>query len=81
MKRRNLSGIYLFERFDGESKRKPTCFEECMPKTQEEFLDTLDEAGLKRMCLKLAETIVIISNAFDITTEDEPEDGLVDPVF
>lgn len=68
MTRRNLSGIYIFEQFDDEQKASPTCFEECSEETQDKWLDSLDEAALKRLAKQLAETLKEIGNAFDITT-------------
>ena len=35
MRRRNLSGIYIFEKFEDEKKREPTCFEDCSEETQD----------------------------------------------
>lgn len=31
LKRRDLSGIYIFDTFPGEQKRQPTCIEDCQP--------------------------------------------------
>lgn len=31
MKRRNLSGIFIFDKLEGEEKPTPTCLEDCTP--------------------------------------------------
>ena len=40
MKRRNLSGIYIFDTLEGE--RKPTCIEDCNEATRREWLRSLE---------------------------------------
>lgn len=35
--RRNLSGIYIFYKFEEEDKPSPTCFEDCSSEKQDEF--------------------------------------------
>lgn len=69
MKRRNISGIYIFEKFEGEDRRQPTCFEDCNEKTQDEWLDSLDVEALKRLSKQLAETIKEISEKLDLHKE------------
>ncbi len=56
MRRRNLSGVYIFEQFEDEEKRQPTCFEDCTREKQEEWLDSLKPEALKNLCLHLGET-------------------------
>lgn len=34
MKRRNLSGIFIFDKLEGEEKPTPTCLEDCTPETR-----------------------------------------------
>ena len=69
MKRRNLSGIYIFEKFEGEEERQPTVFEDCTEATQDEWLDSLPIEGLKNLAKKLGETIREIGDVFDIIKE------------
>lgn len=57
IKRRNLSGIYIFEQFEGEAKRQPTCFEDCTEATQDKWLDTLEKEALKNLAKQLAITL------------------------
>jgi hypothetical protein len=58
MKRRNLSGIYIFEQFEGEEQREPTCFEDCTEATQDKWLDSLKPEALKNLAKQLATTLV-----------------------
>lgn len=46
MKRYNISGIYIFDKFDGEERRKPTCIEDCNDDTRQEWLESLDKVAL-----------------------------------
>ena len=66
MKRRNLSGIYIFEKFEGEDKRQPTCFEDCYEKTQDEWLDSLDQKYLINLAKVLANKLRRIGDQFDL---------------
>lgn len=38
MKRRNLSGIYIFDKFPGEDHQVSTCIEDCQTKTLENWI-------------------------------------------
>lgn len=69
MKRRNLSGIYIFEKFEDEEKRQPTCFEDCTEETQDRWLESLDREALIRLAKSLGQTLNIIGNEFDIIAE------------
>ena len=37
LKRRNLSGIYIFDKFPSDEKRLPTCVEDCTQETRREW--------------------------------------------
>ena len=67
--RRDLSGIYIFDKFENESKKQPTVFEDCNEKTQDEWLNTLDIEALKRLSKQLAKTIRNIGDQFDLMAE------------
>lgn len=41
IKKRNLSGIYIFEKFEDEESREPTCIEDCTEKTQDRYLNSI----------------------------------------
>jgi len=69
MKRRNLSGIFIFDKFEDEEKREPTCFEDCQEATQDKWLDSLDQEALKRLAKKLGATIREIGEQLDLTRE------------
>ena len=69
MKRRNLSGIYIFEKFEDEEKRQPTCFEDCTEETQDRLLESLERESLIKLAKSLGQTLNIIGNQFDLTAE------------
>lgn len=60
--RRNLSGIYIFEQFEGEPKHQPTCFEDCTQATQDKWLDSLEKEALKNLAKKLANTLIEVAD-------------------
>ena len=64
--RRNLSGIYIFDKFEGEDRREPTVFEDCNEETQDKWLDTLEPEALKSLSKQLAQTLREIGDNFDI---------------
>lgn len=37
-KRRNISGIYIFDQFSDDEKRQPTCIEDCQQETRRSWL-------------------------------------------
>ena len=37
-KRRNISGIYIFDKFPDDEKRQPTCIEDCQQATRREWV-------------------------------------------
>lgn len=74
MRRRNLSGVYIFEQFEDEEKRQPTCFEDCTREKQEEWLNSLEPEALKNLCLHLGETLRGIGDKFGIYAGDESEE-------
>ena len=67
--RRNLSGIYIFEKFEDDDKRKPICFEDCREETQNEWLESLNREGLIKTIKSLAQTIKDIGDEFDIMSD------------
>lgn len=66
MKRRNLSGVFLYEKFEDDDDKKPTCFEECSIEKQKLFLDSLTPEGVKLLAIKLADTLKQIGNDLDL---------------
>lgn len=75
VKRRNLSGIYIFDTLEGEERRQPTCFEDCTETKQDEWLETLTPEALRSLSKQLAKTLRGIGDHFGIVsgTEDEEE--------
>ena len=62
MTRRNLSGIYIFEKFEGEENREPTCFEDCTEATQDKWLDSLEKEALKNLAKHLGNALVEVAD-------------------
>ena len=48
-RRRNISGVYIFHKFEDEEKRQPTCFEDCPEEKQEEWLNNIRHESAKRV--------------------------------
>lgn len=68
MNRRNLSGVYIFHKFDEDESREPTCFEDCPETKQDDFLNSLDPEGVKNLAKHLAKTLRYIGDEFNLTT-------------
>lgn len=69
LERRNISGIYIFDKYAGEEKRKPTCFEDCQEETQDKWLNTLEPEALKSLSKQLAKRLREICEQFDIISD------------
>jgi len=69
MTRRNLSGIYIFEKFPEDQRREPTCFEDCTEETQDKWLDSLERDALVNLAKMLGKTLRGIGDQFDISSE------------
>jgi hypothetical protein len=74
MTRRNLSGIFIFEQFEGEEKREPTCFEDCTEATQDKWLDSLDNESLKNLTKQLAGTLIGVADFAGIARNNNESD-------
>ena len=74
-KRRNISGVYIFDTFPGEDKRQPTCFEDCTVEKQDEWLNSLDPEAVKNLAKHLGSIITHIADTFDIETTSEAEEN------
>jgi hypothetical protein len=64
--RRNISGIYIFHKFEDEERREPTCFEDCPESKQDEWMNSLDPEAVKNLAKQLARTIRSIGDQLDI---------------
>jgi hypothetical protein len=56
LKRRDLSGIWIFDQFPGETERQPTCIEDCQPETRHKLLMTKNKEWLRDCIKQLADT-------------------------
>ena len=57
LKRRGLSGMYIFDKFPEDEKREPTCIEDCQKETREKYLKEQDKEFLINTIEILCETI------------------------
>lgn len=64
--RRNLSGIYIFHKFEDEERREPTVFEDCPEEKQNEWLATLDPEAVKNLAKQLGRTLRSIGDQLDL---------------
>ncbi len=64
--RRNISGIYIFHKFEDEERREPTCFEDCPEEKQDEWLASLDAEAVKNLAKQLARTVRSIGDQLDL---------------
>jgi len=64
--RRNLSGIYIFHKFEDEERREPTTFEDCPEEKQDEWLASLDPEAVKNLAKMLAERLRSIGDQLDL---------------
>lgn len=69
MNRRNLSGVYIFHKFEGEDKRKPTCFEDLPEEKQNEWLGQLTPDAVKNLAKHLGNTIRHLGDFLDLSKE------------
>lgn len=56
LKRRDLSGIYIFDKFPNEEKIKPTCIEDCQQDTRRKWLLSKSDDYLRQTISMLAES-------------------------
>lgn len=70
MKRRNLSGIYVFYKFEDEERREPTCFEDCPEEKQDEWLGALEPEAVKNLAKSLGKALRAIGDQFDIASKN-----------
>ena len=74
MRRRNLSGVYIFEKFTEEENREPTCFEDCTEATQDRWLEALEPEAVKNLAKMLAKKLRLIGDQFEIAADVEEYD-------
>lgn len=54
--RRDLSGIYIFDKFPTDESRKPTCIEDCQQDTRRKWCLSKDKDYLRKTISMLAES-------------------------
>lgn len=64
--RNNLSGIFIFDKLEGDEQKLPTCIEDCNENTRNEWLETLDEEALIRTVHRLCNVLKSIGDQFGI---------------
>ena len=64
--RRNISGIYIFHKFEDEERREPTVVEDCPEEKQDEWMNSLDPEAVKNLAKQLARTIRSIADQLDL---------------
>lgn len=64
--RRNLSGIFLMHKFEGEESRAPTCFEDLPEENQRKWMSALKEDVIKNLAIQLANSLRLIGDTFDL---------------
>lgn len=74
MNRRDLSGIYIFHKFEDEERRQPTCFEDCPEEKQDEWLDSLDLEAVKNLAKMLGKTLREIGDQFELSTKSKDDE-------
>ena len=75
IKRRGLSGIYIFYKFEDEERRQPTCFEDCPVEKQDEWLNSLDPESIKNLAKSLGAVLRGIGDQFDLASKSEEDDN------
>lgn len=55
LKRRDLSGIFIFDTLPGDNKRKPTCIEDCTPEKRRKWCLAQTQEALRDTIKKEAE--------------------------
>jgi hypothetical protein len=73
IRRRNLSGIYIFEKFEDEEKRQPTCFEDCTEETQDRWISSLTPEALGNLAKSLAKTLREVGDFADVAKGNADE--------
>lgn len=60
--RRNISGIYIFDKFPDEDERQPTCIEDCQQETRRKWCMGVDDTALRDTIEKLASAFKELCN-------------------
>ena len=52
-KRRNISGIYIFDKFPTDEKRQPTCIEDCQQETRRNWIMKKGDRDYAKQAIKM----------------------------
>lgn len=66
LNRRNLSGVYIFYKFEEDESREPTCFEDCPEEKQDEWLNSLDPEAVKNLAKHLGKSLRELGDQLDV---------------
>lgn len=82
LKRRDLSGIFIFDTFPGEERRKPTCIEDCQQETRRQLLMTKNKEWMRECISQLAKTFKDLCNYLvkEGCVTDEQRKGFFDMI-
>ena len=82
LKRRDLSGIFIFDTFPGEEKRQPTCVEDCQQETRRNWCMSKTPDYLREAINLLAGTFKDITNYLvnEKCVTDEQRTGLFEMI-
>ena len=82
LKRRDLSGIFIFDTFPGEERRKPTCIEDCQQETRRQLLMTKNKEWMRECISQLAKTFKDLCNYLvkEGCVTDEQREGFFDMI-
>ena len=72
LKRRNLSGVYIFHKFIDEDKKQPTCFEDCPVAAQDKWLESLELEAVRNLAKILGGALREIGDQFDLVNAHDP---------
>ena len=64
--RRNISGIYIFHKFEDDERREPTVFEDCPEDKQDEWLNSLDPESIKNLAKQLGRALRSVGDQLDL---------------
>lgn len=62
LRRRDISGIYIFDTFPNEQHHKPTCIEDCQQETRRAWCMSKDKDHLRGAIKMLADTLKDLFN-------------------
>jgi hypothetical protein len=69
LNRRNLSGIYIFHKFEEDERTQPTVFEDCPEEVQDEWLSSLEPEAVKNLAKMLGRTLRSIGDQLDLLAQ------------